>query len=241
MNTVTHFANQVTYAAALSVATLAFLFVALMAAEPQITHSQVTTEEFSIQQTITAESSFSTPPADVVMNGSINGLTGGQATGTSQFVVLTNNAAGYRVDISFEDNGSPNAMLGDISGNQNLRDYDDDDLATAANPGNPEPSRGYTASTTAGQFAYTVTSSSTFDTDQSFFHNGSECNAGIDQSAVCWKSPDVADFTIVQRGSSALTGATSTIIFNVTVPATPTAVLEAETYTATATLSLFNL
>lgn len=235
MNTITHVTTQAKYAAALAVATLAFLFVIHAAAEPQITLGQeVASSTFSIQQTITAETSFLVPPpTTLAMTGSINGLTGGQATGTSQFVVITNNAAGYRVDIAFEDNGTGEAMQGDVSGNQNLRDYDGDVA--------DEPSRDYTASTTAAQFAYTVTSSSTADTDQSFFHDGANCNTGVSQAVTCWKAPSTTDFTIVQRGSSALTGATSTITFNVTVPATPTAVLEAETYTATATLSLFNL
>ena len=233
MNTITNITIQAKYAVILAVATLAFLFALYAAAEPQITYSQEATAEFNIRQTITAESSFLVPPSNVAMAGTINGITGGQATGTTQFVVITNNASGYRVDISFEDNTTPNAMLGDVSGNQNLRDYDGDVAG--------EPSRGYVASTTAAQFAYTVTSSSSPDTDQSFFNNGSTCNAGGDQTVTCWKSPAVTDFTIVQRGSSALTGATSTVLFNVTIPSTPTAVLEAETYTATATLSLFNL
>lgn len=234
MNTITHLTTQAKYAAALAVATLAFLFMVHAAAEPQITLGQeAASSTFSIQQTITAESSFLVPPPNVTMNGTINGLTGGQATGSTQFVVITNNAAGYRVDIAFEDNGTGEAMQGDISGNQNLRDYDGDV--------SDEPSRGYVASTTAAQFAYTVTSSSTADTDQSFFHDGGACNTGVSQVVTCWKAPSTTDFTIVQRGSSALTGATSTVTFNVTVPTTPTAVLEAETYTATATLSLFNL
>ena len=187
----------------------------------------------TIQQTITAESSFLVPPTDVSMNGTINGITGGQATGTTQFVVITNNSAGYRVDIAFEDNGTGNAMLGDATGSQSLRDYGGDVTG--------QPSKGLTAST-AAQFAYTVTSSSSLDTDQSFFHGaGANCDTGVDQSAVCWKAPDTAPFTIVERDTSAITGATSSVIFNVTVPSGASPVPEAETYTATATLSLFNL
>lgn len=233
MNTIKQITTQVKYAMILSVATLAFLYMAHAAAEPQITHGQADTSSFTVRQTITAESSFLVPPSNVIMDGTINGITGGQATGTTQFTVITNNASGYRVDISFEDNGTGNAMLGDVSGNTSLRDYDGDVAG--------QPSRGYVASTTAAQFAYTVTSSSTADTDQSFFHDGATCDAGGAQTLTCWKAPAITDFTIVQRGSSALTGATSTVLFNVTIPSSPSAVLEAETYTATATLSLFNL
>lgn len=212
-----------------SVLVFAFLFGVL---EPQVTHSQVDTSEFIIQQTITAESSFLVEPADVTMNGSINGVTGGQATGTAQFVVQTNNASGYYVDIAFFNNGTSEAMLGDITASEAIRDYGGDVTG--------EPSFGYTAST-AAQLAYTVTSSSTLDTDQSFFNNGAACNTGALQTTPCWKSPDTGAFRIVQRNSAAVTGATSTISFNVSVPSSAVPVPQAETYTATATLSLYNL
>ena len=150
-------------------------------------------------------------------------------------MVLTNNAAGYRVDISFEDNTTANAMLGDVSGSLAIRNYDSDTGG--------QPSFGYSASTTAGMFAYTVLSTTTTDTAQSFLENGAACNqsGGDDFNLACWKSPAIAPFTIVQRGSSAVTGATSTVLFNVTIPNSANPVPEAETYTATATLSLYTL
>jgi len=228
-----HINKTSTYAflvAAISVVGFAVLFSAV---EPKVTHSQEDTSEFIIRQTITAESSFLVEPADVTMAGSINGVTGGQATGTTQFAVQTNNANGYRVTVSFaDDDADGEAMLGDSVGGGEIRDYQGDVLG--------EPSRGYTPST-AAQLAYTVTSSSTFDTAQSFFHDGTNCNAGISQTAVCWKAPEVGEFEIVRRDSAAVTGATSTIQFNVTVPSGATPTPQAQTYTATATLSLYNL
>jgi hypothetical protein len=237
MKTLTHITHHTFYAAVFAAASVLFLFMLATAAEPQLTHSQTlaTTSDFTIRQTITDETSFSVPPSNIIMAGEINGITGGQATGSSQFVVQTNNAAGYRVDISFEDNTTPNAMIGDISGSLAIRNYDSD--------AGGQPSFGYIASTTASLFAYTVMSTTTSDTAQSFLENGAVCNqnGGDDTNFGCWKSPAVAAFTIVQRSSSAITGATSTVMFNVTVPNSAVPVPEAETYTATATLSLFTL
>ena len=236
MKTLTHITHQSIYSAVFAAAGLVFLFMLATAAEPQLTHSQeAASSTFTIRQTITDESSFLVPPSNVVMNGTINGITGGQATGSTQFVVQTNNAAGYRVDISFENNGTANAMLGDVSDSEAIRDYDSD--------AGGQPSFGYVASTTAALFAYTVVSTTTSDTDQSFLENGALCDqsGGDDFNLACWKSPDTSAFTIVQRGGSAITGATSTVLFNVTVPNGANPVPEAETYTATATLSLFTL
>jgi len=236
MKMVTHITQQAVPAAALAVAGLGLLMVMHVMAEPQLTHSQTladTSDEFTIRQTITDESSFSFQPTDVVMAGSINGITGGQATGTTEFAVQTNNSAGYRVDIGFFDNAGDQAMLGDTNADDAILNY----LGDVGG----EPSFGYTANA-AAQFAYTVESVVGTDTDQSFLNDGTNCNAGGGSAVPCWKAPDeVTDFTIVQRGAPALTGATSTIIFNVTVPNAAVPIPEADTYTATATLSLFTL
>lgn len=224
------FTQSALYAFTSACVTLTMLFTAFFLAEPVIGHGQADTATFRIRQTITPESSFKVDPSNITMTGGINGVTGGQATGTTQFVVQSNNTNGYYVEIAFYNNGTPEAMRGDVSGSQSLRDYSGDVGG--------QPSLGYTAST-AAQFAYTVTSSTTSHTDQSFFGNGSTCNAGASQATKCWKSPATSGFRIVDTTSPAVTGATSTLTFNVTVPSAAVPVPTAETYTATATLSLF--
>lgn len=218
------------YAFVASVTAVSMLFFAFFIAEPSISHGQADTDTFYIRQTITDESSFLVAPTNVTMVGDLNGVTGGNSTGTTQFVVQSNNTAGYYVEIDFFDNGTPEAMLGDASDSEALRNYGGDVGG--------EPSVGLTAST-ASQFAYTITSSSTSDTDASFFNNGAACNAGGLQTIPCWKAPSTTAFRIVDTTAAAVTGATSTIQFNINVPSGATPVPQAETYTATATLSLF--
>ncbi|MEY3783758.1 MAG: hypothetical protein RLZZ230_80 [Candidatus Parcubacteria bacterium] len=233
---ITQYKNNITqsatYAVLASGTILSLLFMGFFLAEPAIGQA-VNSTDFYVRATVTSENSFLVQPNNVSMTGSISGLTGGQATGTSQFVVLTNNAAGYTVSIDFFDNTGAQSMAGDIDGSEAIRDYSGDVGG--------QPSYGRTAST-AAQFAYTVTSTTTTDTDLSFLNNGAACNAGAAQTPLkCWKAPSTAPFQIVTRGSSAPTGATSTITFNITVPNSPVPVPEAQTYTATATLSLLAL
>jgi len=231
-----HLSESLTYAVFASVTIVSMLMMAFFVAEPAISHGQdATSNDFYIRQTITDENSFKVV-ADVNMDGSINGVTGGQATGTTQFVVLSNNSAGYTVDIDFQYTTNNVAMVGDESGDESIRDYDGDVGG--------QPSFNFVASSSAGLFAYTVTSSSSLDTAQSFLSLGSTCNidSGSGGSSVddrCWKAPASGGFTVVDAGDAATTGATSTLKFVVNVPngANPTPL--AETYTATATLSLF--
>lgn len=230
MYSVNHLSKAALHAFIASSTIVTLLFATFFMAEPTVSRGQSDTAQFYIRQQITGESSFLVDPTNIAMNGSITGITGGQATGTTQFVVLSNNSSGYYVDISFDDNGTEEAMLGEVSASEAIRDY---------TGSTTEPSRGYVASTSA-QFAYTVTSSTTADTDQSFFHDGSTCNASNQQTVTCWMTPTTSAFRIVDRSSAAVAGATSTLTFNVTVPsgATPTPV--ADFYTATATLSLYD-
>lgn len=200
----------------------------------------VNSQNFTIRQQITDQISFTVEPSNVTMDGNIQGLTGGNATGTTYAVVRTNSAGGYIMSIAFTNNGTPNAMLGETTASESIRDY-----ASTTAPASTEPDLLFWASTSA-MFAYTVGSttdgSSPSDLDDSFKDNGSTCNQGAGSFTFnrCWKTPTVAGYQIVNRGSSAPDGATTTIQFKVHVPNTPNPSLDSDWYTATATLTATN-
>lgn len=211
---------------------VSLLFTAFFLAEPAVSYGN-DTATFSVHQTITDETSFLVNPTNVNMTGSINGISGGNATGTTSFVVISNNATGYYVDIAFFNNGTTEAMIGNINADEAIRDYGGDTGG--------EPSYTFAASTSA-QLAYTVSSNTTSDTDQSFKSNGTTaCNTGTTSAGGinCWKSPATTAFRIVNRANAAVSGATTTIQFKINVPSGATPVPTAQAYTATATLSLF--
>lgn len=233
INNTKHFSQAATYALLASLTIVSLLFTAFFLAEPAISYGQqAVSNDFTIRQTITDESSFLVQPSNVTMAGNIAGVTGGNATGTTYFVVKSNNSTGYYIEIDFFDNSGTQAMLGDVSGSESLLDYTGDVVG--------QPSYNFTVST-AAQFAYNVVSSTTADSDNSFLNNGaSACNTGSNGSlAKCWKAPSTTPFAIVNRSTAAVSGATTTIQFKVNVPSGATPVPVAETYTATATLSLF--
>ncbi len=217
-------------AAAAAMMIVSLLLAGFFLAEPQIGHGNEAID-FRIRQTITDETSFFVDPPNVTMVGSIAGLTGGNASGSSRFVVRSNNASGYYVDINFFDNAGLYAMRGDKDGGAQIRDYSGDVAG--------QPSFNFTAST-AAQFAYTVNSSTTADTDGSFLNNATNCNVGATQTfGKCWKLPSTTAFRVVARTTPAANGATSTLYFKVNVPSGSVPQATAQTYTATATLSVF--
>ncbi len=230
----TRFYLKITYQAmaiavlAVVVATSSFFFL-----EPQVGRA-VTSGPFTIKQTITDEISFLVDAANVDATGTIAGITGGTANGTTTAVVRTNNSAGYTMSIAFYNNGTDNAMLGDVSASQSIRDYP----ATSS-----EPTYNFSTASTSAVFAYTVGASNSTDLDDSFLDDGSSvCNevAGTYTAGKCWMEPKTTGFQIINRNSAATSGATTTISFRIHVPNNPTPALVTDTYTATATLTALN-
>lgn len=199
--------------------------------EPKVGQA-VTSGPFTIEQTITSEISFLVEASNVTMSGSINGITGGTSNGTTTAVVRTNHPTGYVMSIAFANNGTANAMLGDTTANESIRDY------TASSS---EPTYTFHTSSSSAVFAYTASAANTSDLDQSFKDDGAGlCNSGSNDTSgysTCWMEPSTSGFQIVNRGTDAAGGATTTINFRVHVPNAPNPSLQADTYTATATLT----
>ncbi|MSR73145.1 hypothetical protein EXS61_00880 [Candidatus Parcubacteria bacterium] len=185
---------------------------------------QAIEDQFTVKQTITAEITFATPANDVVMNGSIAGITGGTSYGTSTSVVTTNNNTGFTMTLAASS--SP-AMVGDAFAGT-IADY------TPATTGIPD----FTFSVPAGaEFGFSVSASTTANLAQKFKDNGTNtCNTGsADTSAgSCWMGlSTVATSTIVTSAATSASGATSSIYFSTFLNSGGLTI--EDTYTATMT------
>ncbi len=213
--------------AAITMATMLFSIVL----EPTIGRAAASANDtFTIRQQITDEISFLVTAADVTMVGPIQGVTGGTATGTTFAVVRSNSNSGYTMDISFSN--SP-AMRGETTLSSAIRNF-------ASSSNMIEPNYTFTAST-AAMFGYTVAASTTSDLDPSFLNDGSVCNAGAGFTAnTCWMTPSTTNFRVINRPTSAPSGATTSFTFRVTVPSNPSPAVDEDFYQATATLTATN-
>jgi hypothetical protein len=185
-------------------------------------------DQFTVTQTITSEIAFLTPASDVVMSGSIGGITGGTSNGQTQVVVLTNNSTGFTMTI--KASSSP-AMQGNVYGGT-ITDY------TPAATAIPD----YTWTVPSGyEFGYSVSASNTPDNALKFMDNTSACNVGSADTSkggdnACWYNlSTVATSTIVRSTNTPASGATSTVFFRLTV--TPNSGPISDVYVATTTLT----
>lgn len=195
--------------------------------EPTVGRAATDTDQFVVDQVVTAEISFLTDSTTVTMSPSLASLTGGRSSGTTTVRVNTNNSTGYFMTIQFS---STTAMGRDGFGGS-IRNYN----PTAA--GVPDLNFG---SEVYGQFAYTVIASTSADLDTSFRDDGAACNTGSNNTAgTCWLNPTstVAETIINRTTSTAGSGATTSIAFRVDIPSNPVPAIPTGTYTATATLT----
>lgn len=184
-------------------------------------------DQFTVKQTVTAEISFQTAATNVVMSGSIAGITGGTSNGGTQVNVLTNNANGYLMTI--KASSSP-AMQGDTQGGS-IPNYTPADVNT--------PDFTFAVGANTGEFAYTVEASTTADLFSKFLDDGGACGTGGGDTALaCWYNVTTTPYTLVNRSTeTAQSGSTSTLLFRVQITSNPIPAIPQDTYTATTTLT----
>lgn len=224
-----HLFHSATYATLVAFLIVAFMAVSFFALEPSIGHSQIS-EEFTVSQTITDEVSFVVAPTDVTMVGSIAGLTGGHATGTTKAVVTTNDPQGYNMTLSFSTttamhkNGAPANVINNYTpATVNVPDYN---WITNGAGG-------------AAEFGYSVMASTSSEINQSFKNNGSSCNqsGGSQTLNKCWLNSSTTPKVIIST-SAPVAYSTTTIKFKVAVPPNPSPVVPSGVYVATGTLTI---
>jgi hypothetical protein len=214
---------------------IALVLISYVILEPRVGRTQVS-DSFTVTQEITGEISFLVAAADVTMSGTISGITGGYATGTTRAVVQSNDPQGFNMTLRFATTTAGYAMT--ASSTAYINDY----TPASTTPGVPDYN--WTDNGTGGsaEFGYTVAASTTADLDPSFLNDGSGCNTGAGQTAdKCWLNPTSTPETIISTtGPTPVSGATTTIKFKVAVPSGPTPSLPAAFYVATATLTATN-
>lgn len=221
--------THVWQSAALAVLGLGILAFAYLMAEPSISRSQAS-DQFTISQIVTSEIAFVATAADVTMDTSIPGITGGTANGATQVRVYTNDSAGYTMTIAASS--SP-ALQGNTQGGS---------IPNYTNAVANVPDYTHSVGVNTGEFAYTVSASTTSDLAQKFLDNGSNaCNTGsadTSGSATCWYAlGTTATSTVNRQTETTASGATTTIFFRTQITSNPSPLIPEDTYVATTTLT----
>lgn len=202
--------------------------------EPFSSRAAVDTDTFTVRQEITSEISFIATAADVTMSPSIPGITGGTAAGTTSVRVSTNDTAGYNMTIDFSNTV---AMQGETQSGQILN-YTPGTTSCASGC---QPDYTFSVGANTGEFAYSVTASTSADVDPTFADNGvNVCGFGGSQNneGVCWLNPSTTAETIINRSSDTTSsGATTSLHFRVELTSNPSPAIPEDFYTATATLT----
>ena len=211
-------------------ASFIILILGFILLEPAISLGASATAGFTVSQNVTIELAIVAAPTNVVLAPTLGGLTGGVSNGSTQFVVKTNDHAGYQVSLMAS---SSLGMIGNASSSNYIPAY------SPSVAGVPD----YTYASTSGKanFGYTVEASTTSDVSQAFRENGTTCNTGTIHTNpnVCWIGATSTQFMIVNRNiPTPPNGATTTIKFRVAIVGTPNPVLPDDIYTATMTLTM---
>lgn len=160
---------------------------------------------------------------DVVMDGTLPGITGGTSNGSTTFTVITDSPAGYQLTIQSENDPAMQRADG-----ASIADY------------TPAGSADFTFSVgaAAAEFGFTPEG---VDIASVFQDNGVTCGiGGGDTALACWSGLDTSPIEIARgTGSNHPDGATTSIRFRVGI--TSGAAIENGVYTATTTVTALPL
>ncbi len=232
----THLLNSARSSLVASVLVVAFVVLSYVGFEPSVGRSA--TEVFEVTQTVSGAISFLASTSPVVMQGTLDGLTGGTSWGTTTSRVRTNNAAGYNMTLTF----ASTAPMIRNNGGGTIPTY-------LYSTGTTDYPSGFSTAVPNAQFGFSVSASSTAEVSAVFKGNGTtNCGSGTGSTFVannCWRgaSSTNASASTLLINSSAPTpssGSTSTLQFRITIPNNPSPAVPDGTYTATATLTATN-
>lgn len=211
-----------------AVVALPLVFAMYFTFEPMVVLGQ-DSRDFTVSQEIDEEIAFVADPNDVVMDTTLGGLTGGTANGTTTFSVATNSPSGYTITISFDTNGSDQAM----TYNPDPENFFITNLSGSAVDDLTEPSANQ-----AALFAYSIVGNNVTST---LADDGSVCDSGTTGTGgACFfmqgtaSSPEtIIDSSDPTSGS----GNENSVVFRTVVGQDPDPALPTGSYTATATLT----
>lgn len=160
---------------------------------------------------------------DVTLSPSLGGLVGGVASGTTNFVVVTDNRAGYRATLQATLNPAMQAGVGTIANYM---------------PGTSAPDFSFTTAATQAHFGFTPEGD---DIAARYRDNGALCGVGSSDAAnACWDMVSTTPVEIVRRTTpNHPAGSTTTLKFRVGIGAS--AGVTAGLYTATSTVTAITL
>lgn len=142
-------------------------------------------------------------PSDVLMNPAIGGVSGGTGNGSTSWTVITDNSAGYTLNIKA---GSSPAMLC-ISG----CDVGVDSFANYT-PTGASPDYGWSITSSASEFGFTPEGT---DIVAEYLDDGDDaCNSGVNDTLnACWNYLTTSDEAIASSGSATPGGTATTVKF----------------------------
>jgi hypothetical protein len=158
---------------ALSLTISMLLWGIFMFFEPQIIKAAA--DEITVTQDVSSEISIDAG-THVTMSPAIPGITGGTATGTTTWTIITSNAAGFKMELS----ASADPALAGTTHGDSFDDY------TEAVSGVPDKTWSVS---NAAEFGYTVFPATPADADQSFKDGaGDLCNVATNNpdGTKCW-------------------------------------------------------